>query len=703
VGDVNVRNELSGTVTGPVIQAGRIDHLVVHPQPVPAMPMPRQLPAPVSDFTGRTEELSALDGLLPSDGAGRAARVVVVDGTGGVGKTALALWWAHRVEHRFPDGTLFANLHGYGPGAVLEARSVLTWFLEALGVVQDRIPADQEAQSALYRSLVAGRRMLIVLDNAASAAQIRPLLPAAAGCLTVVTSRAALTGLVVTEAAHRLSMDVLGPADATSLVRRVIGEERAVAEAGPVANLVEACARLPLALRVAATRITTRTYALVADIVGEISDERNGLDGLSVGDDERSAVRTVFDWTYNRLAGGHARTFRRIGLHPGTEFSLPAVSALTGLDGASARRHLDVLASLHLAEPVARDRYRLHDLLRAYAARRAALDDAAEDRRGAAIAMLGWYARTSSAADRLVFPANPLAVDLGESAGPVVATDREQALAWLDAERVTLLAALRQAAALGAYRETMVIASSMRFLVLRARALWPMRLQAETAGVDAARAHGEHRLQSLFLLRRGDTHQQMGHWDLSDTDLHAALALAQRLGDTALRGDALACLGRNRVLQQRFAEAEPYYREALGLRPGGYVEAVVYTNLALIANRLGRHREARDHAERGLELRRDIGATTGIAYALHDVAVARHGLAEYREAISLCDQALALFRAEPGGEMYVATVLETMAGSLLSVGDLDAAAGCLAEAISILTELGDPHAETLRRRLSEPD
>jgi tetratricopeptide (TPR) repeat protein len=696
----NVRNELSGSVMGPVVQAGTIGHLVLYPQPLAAeVPVPRQLPAAVSDFDGRAEELADLDRLLPAVTDGRAVRVVVIDGIGGVGKTTLALLWAHRVERRFPDGTLFANLRGHGPGAALDAQLVLTWFLEALGVAPDRMPADRDAQSALYRSLMAGRRMLVVLDNAASSEQVRPLLPAAAGCLALVTSRAALTGLVITEAAERLAVDLLSAGDAMALVRRIIGEERAAAEAGAVTRLVDVCGRLPLALRIAATRVITRSHAMVADIAGEIADERNGLDALNVREDERSAVGAVFDWTYNRLAGEHARTFRRLGLHPGTEFGLHALSALTGLDEASAQRHLDVLADLHLVEPVLRGRYRLHDLLHTYAAQRAGLDDAAQERRGAVTAVLGWYARAASAADRLVFHANPSAIDAGEAPEAVVVKDRGQALAWLSAEHITLQTALRQAGDLGAHREAMAIASAMRFLALRPRALWPARLQAEGRGLDAARACVERRLEALFLLRRGDTLQQMGQWEASDTDLYGALALAERLGDPALRGNALACLGRNRVLQERFVDAEPYYREALHSVRGGYVEAVAYTNLALIATRLGRYREALDHAEQGLALRRTIGATTGIAYALHDVAVARQSLGEHQEAIGLCKQALPLFRAEPGGEQYVATVLETLAASLPRVGDLDAAVRCLAEAVSILTELGDPRAGTLRQRL----
>ncbi|MGW4116927.1 tetratricopeptide repeat protein, partial [Actinosynnema sp. NPDC004786] len=470
-------------------------------------------------------------------------------------------------------------------------------------------------------------------------------------------------------------------------------------------ELVRLCARLPLAVRVAASRVAARPHIAVADVVADLVDEQDGLDALSATGDDRSAVRTVFDWSYTRLSAEHARTFRRLGLHPGTEFGVHAVAALTGLDRKTASRHLEVLADLHLVEPVARGRYRLHDLLHAYAADRARVDDTAEDRAEAVTAVVGWYARTAIEADRWIFAAHPSPdLGLGDAPEPMGLADRGQALAWLTAEHVTLEAVQQQAGGHGAYREVMAVALAMRFLVFRSRVLWPVRMRAESRGIDAARACGDRQVEAVLLLRRGDTLQKMGEWDASDTDLHVALALTDDLGESSLYGRALACLGHNRVLQQRFTDAEPYYRRALPLvrgLPSIYFEANAHGNLALITTRLGRHREALDHAERELVLRRTIGVTEGVAYALHNVAAARQGLEQHQAAIDLCQQALALFRTEAGDEGFVATTLQTLATSLQRVGEHDSAARCLAEAVTILTDLDDPHADLLRGRLSQ--
>ncbi|MFI6032536.1 NB-ARC domain-containing protein [Amycolatopsis magusensis] len=287
--------------------------------------VPRQLPAAVRDFTGRTEHLAALDTLIPSDPGpesldkqrARSVVITAVDGAGGIGKTTLALHWAHRIQDRFPDGTLHVNLRGYGPGEPATSAEALGGFLRALNVAPRAIPAEVEAQSALLRSLLAGRCVLMVLDNAHSAEQIRPLLPGTPGCMVVVTSRDSLTGLVVTDAAHRLTLDLLTEQEAHDLLIGIIGADRAAAEPEAVDDLIRRCARLPLALRIAASRVAAHPHLTVADVVAELADDRTRLDILSDTGDERAAIRTVFDWSYQRLPPEQARLFRRLGLHPG--------------------------------------------------------------------------------------------------------------------------------------------------------------------------------------------------------------------------------------------------------------------------------------------------------------------------------------------------------------------------------------------------
>lgn len=373
-----VGNEVGGGVHGAVVQAGSIQQVLSLTGAIPARAdwtvVPRQLPGVVRDFTGRAEHLVALDALLPPEAGARpgmgvpeAVVITAVDGAAGIGKTTLAVWWAHRVQHDFPHGTLYVNLRGYGPGDPATATDVLDGFLRALGVPPERMPIGAEAQAGLFRSLLAGRRVLVVLDNAHRADQVRPLLPGTPGCLVVVTSRDSLTGLVVMDGASRLTLDLLTEYEATHLVTGILGPDRADTEAAAVSELVRWCARLPLALRIAAGRAVAYPHTTVADVVTDLADEHARLDVLSLGGDERTAVRAVFDWSYHALSDRQARVFRRLGLHPGPEVSVHAASAVTDLDPPATRRVLEELAQVHLIEPVAQGRFRFHDLLRAYA------------------------------------------------------------------------------------------------------------------------------------------------------------------------------------------------------------------------------------------------------------------------------------------------------------------------------------------------
>ncbi|NUT94427.1 MAG: hypothetical protein HOY78_20650 [Saccharothrix sp.] len=693
VGGPDVSNEVGGTVVGPVVQAGVVRNLVVGSRAAHTLPTPRQLPPALPDFAGRRADLSRLDDLLPAAGVD-ATTVAAVHGTAGVGKTTLVVQWAHRVQHRhFPDGSLFADLRGHGPSRPLDPALVLAGFLRALGTPDDAIPADVDDQASLYRSLLSGRRTLVVLDNAAASRQVRPLLPATPGSLAVVTSRVALTGLAVSQAAHRVTLGLFSAAEARSLVRRVIGDDRVDAEPRAVDALVEACARLPLALRVATTRIAARPHTTVADVVADITDEEERLDALSDTGDDHSAVRTVFDWSYARLSAAHARTFRRLGLHPGTEVGHHAVAALTGLDPHTARRHLEALVDLHLVAPVSRARYRVHDLLHAYAADRAEADETPEDRRRALVAVISWYARAATVADGLLFPGTArLERDVGPTAVPVPAQDRESAAAWMTAEHTTLWAAQRKAAALSLPQHVIAFAGAARFLLLKHRTLWTTRLEAESLGIEAAVATRDRDAEALLLMRRADSHQMLGNWADSDADLHRELALAHRLGDPVRRREALTGLGRDRKLQHRYVEALEYYLEALPLarQAGAFAEAVVECNLSQISARQGRFDDAPRHAEREVVLRRLVGSPHGEAYALHDVAVASQGLGDHRRAVRFCSDAVALHRGLAGTERDLAAVLSTMAASQEAEGDTAGAAESRREATEILTGLGDP-------------
>lgn len=347
---------------------------------------PRQLPMDVYGFTGRAADLAALDALAfaPSEGDGRAAAISVVSGTAGVGKTALAVHWAHRAARRFPDGQLYLDLRGYGPEPPVEPAEALARLLRGLGESEPRLPAETADRAALYRTLLAGRRTLVVLDNAADAEQIRPLLPGASSCFVVVTSRDDLPGLVAREGARRIGLTALPMHEATALLRTLIGtqpqeQERTpgsaelaeLAELAGLTELAERCARLPLALRIAAESASAGPGHGPARLLSGLRDEQRRLDLLDAAGDPRTALRSVFSWSFRQLSAPVARAFALLGLHPSREFDAFALAALTDLDVAGAEDLMTQLTRAHLVEAAAGDGFALHDLLRAYAAERA--------------------------------------------------------------------------------------------------------------------------------------------------------------------------------------------------------------------------------------------------------------------------------------------------------------------------------------------
>ncbi|MGW3065804.1 NB-ARC domain-containing protein, partial [Streptomyces sp. NPDC001130] len=349
-----VNSSLSGTARD-VVQARDVQGGIHFHAPATdrvQLPVPYQLPLAGQGFVNRRAEREALDRLLDEGVA--CAQVLLVTGTAGVGKTSLVLHWSHAVRDRFPDGQLYADLHGYDPHAPVRYERVLESFLRVLGAPADAVHADGEHMAAAFRSWLAGRRLLIVLDNAASASQVRPLLPATPGCLVIVTSRHRLPGLTIREGARRLTLDVLDQDGSVALLRHVTQGYRDGDDPAHVAELASLCARLPLALRIAAERAAGRPLMHLADLIGELRDESGRWEVLSAdGDEESEAVRPVFTWSYRALPSDAARLFRLLGLHPGPDFSDTAAAALAGVDVRTARRLLDVAAAAHMVDQTA--------------------------------------------------------------------------------------------------------------------------------------------------------------------------------------------------------------------------------------------------------------------------------------------------------------------------------------------------------------
>ncbi|MFJ4767732.1 BTAD domain-containing putative transcriptional regulator [Streptomyces uncialis] len=670
-----------------------------------ASPVPRQLPQTIRDFTGRADHLAALDGLLPPAG-GQAVVISALDGSGGVGKTTLAVHWAHRVQDRFPDGTLHTNLRGYGPGKPASPDEVLDDFLVALGVHPAAVPAGTGARSGLFRTLAAGRRMLIVLDNANSAEQVRPLLPGAPGCMVLVTSRDSLTGLVVTEAAHRLTLDVLSPAEALSLVVSIIGSARAGADPAAVEDLIRLCARLPLALRIAAGRAAAYAHVSVADIVAELADEDSRLDALSWGQDPYAAVRNVLQWSYEQLTASQAQLFRRLGLHPGPDISTPAAAALAQRPPRETRQLLKTLADAHLIEPSARDRYRFHDLLRAYADELACAQDTEDERRHALDAVLTWYTHTAHTADRRLYPTcTRLVTHPAEPAHPHPVADRDHAWAWFTAERANLVAALHHAVDRAMDRYALHLVDALGFLVLMGG--WEERIDTATAGLRAARRSGRTEHEANVLLARGEALAHLRQAD-AEPDLTRACALAQDVGNIHLQIAARTELGQLLRRQTRFTEALHHFGEVRVLSRGfdtGRWEAVAEGNIAQLHADLGNHRQAVDHGTRSALLRHRIGDADGEACALAAIARGWQGIGDHDTAITHCRRAIELGRASLGShDETLAWPLAVLATSLHHLGRLSEAIACWQEAAAIYTDRGlDADAAAMHHHIRTAD
>ncbi len=439
-------------------QAARREQVAGGPVPTRRrrLAIPAQLPPDVSTFTGRDHHLAVLHKLLPSredpgDTHHTTTAVVIsaIDGTAGVGKTALAVHWAHQIRDRFPDGQLYVNMRGFDPGSQsMDPATAVRGFLDALDVPPQRIPTDLDAQAALYRSLLVGRRVLIVADNARDTAQVRPLLPGAPGCLVLVTSRNQLTSLIAAHAAHPLTLDLLTPDEAQQLLAHRLGTDRVAAEPHAVDEIITACARLPLALALVAAHAAVRPQTPLHTLAEQLRDTQHRWHILT-GDDPTTDVQAVFSWSYQALTPPAAQLFRLLGLHPGPDIGVPAAASLTALPVDEARSLLDQLARANLLTEHSPGRYSLHDLLRAYATQMARTTDTDGERHAATHRILDHYLHTAYTADRLLIPGRDsiILAPPQPDANPQHLTDHAQALAWFTAEHPVLLAAVDHAAA----------------------------------------------------------------------------------------------------------------------------------------------------------------------------------------------------------------------------------------------------------------
>jgi tetratricopeptide (TPR) repeat protein len=619
--------------------------------------VPRQLPAGVAHFAGRTAELAELQAwqqeAISSDGA---AKVLVIGGTAGAGKTALAVHWAHQSAGEFPDGQLYVNLRGFDPsGTPVAPGDALRWFLGAFGVTEEQIPNSVEAQSALYRSVLAGKRVLVILDNARDAAQVRPLLPGSRSCLALVTSRARLPGLAATEGARLVPLDVLTAGEAHELLASRLGE-RARAEADAAQQLTEACSRLPLALSIVAARVAARPYLPLADLARELADAHGRLEALDAGDPVAS-IRAVFSWSCEQLSGPAAQMFRLLGLHAGPDVTIAAAASLAGVDRGQAAAAVAELADAHLIAEHAPGRYAFHDLLRAYAAYLAHSTDSDAELREAMQRMLDHYLHTAYTGSRVL---NPVRAHITlEPPQPGVVPEllgyASETLAWFEAERQVLIAAIGQ---------------------------------ASDGGFD------EHAWQLpwavwLFFDRAGYWHDQVAIQ-------RAAIDAATRLGDVAAQAHAYRDLGATVGRLGELAEARDYCRQALDLhrQVGDRLgEARAHNEIAMLAEQQGRLAEALGHAQLSLNLFREAGHEQGLAKMLNGVGWMHAQLGDYEQALAFCEQALGMYRGR-GDPLNEAATWDSVGFALLHLGRLDEAISCLRTALNIIDGLRTGYYET---------
>jgi tetratricopeptide (TPR) repeat protein len=577
---------------------------------VAAARVPAQLPSDVAAFTGREEELAQLDALLAGgDDPPTAVVISAIAGTAGVGKTALAVRWAHRVRGRFPDGQLYVNLRAYDPEQPADPADVLTSFLSAVGVTGQDIPHDLDDRAARYRSEVADRRILIVLDNAGSAEQVRPLLPGSSSSTVVVTSRNSLAGLVAVHGAHRLELDLLPAAEAVTLLRRLVGA-RVDAQPEAAAMLVERCARLPLALRVAAELAVSRPSVPLADLVAELGDQRRRLDLLDSGD-PYAAVRTVFSWSIQHLSPDAAAMFRLLSLHPGLDVDPYAVAAVAGISLDDARRTVEVLVRAHLLQPTGPGRYGMHDLLHAYAAELARTHDTQHIRHAAQGRLLDHYRHAASVAMDIVYPfereRRPRVPPAGTPTPDL--SDPAVALAWLDTELPNLLAAARSATEHSRPVHLLHL-STILHRHLRTRARYHDASALHQQALTAACAAGDQAGQLNALVGLGDIHQRQGRHAQATDHYQQALQIADATGHHPSKVAALVGLGDIHLAQGRRAQATDHYQQALqiarvtGDRPG---ELHALNGLGSIHRLQGRYAQATDHYRQALQIARVTG------------------------------------------------------------------------------------------------
>ncbi|MEV0939541.1 tetratricopeptide repeat protein [Micromonospora wenchangensis] len=700
---LDTSNHQSGSVTGLSVQAGTV-HGGIHfnSGAVEHPPIPRQVPPSSSNFTGRAHELSELDQLLDRGGS----FVALLCGPGGMGKSALARRWANDRQARFPDGQLYVGLRGFSPDQPLDPGVALAAFLRALGVPPDRIPLDLAEQVALYRTVTASRSLLVLLDDAFSAGQVRPLLPASSSAVVLVTSRRRLTGLIP-DGARLLDVGPLPARQAVELLGRAAGSERIVGESEPAEELAGLCGGLPIALLVVAGRLASRPKLTVRRMVAELADRARRLGGLSLEDGE--SIKTVFDYSYQALTPEASVLYRRLALHPGTEFGMDLITAVTGPDqdrGTGAGVVVDELVNASLLEEVSEDRFRYHDLIELHARELAEQHDTPEARQATVRTMLEFYLAAARRADLVVTPYRRRLpyVYARTLDGPPEFADRAAALGWLERERSNLMEAGRAAFRLGHHELAWQLSDVMWPLLLYVKN-YRDRLEIDERGVEAARAWGNVWAEADMLKRLSRACSRVGDQEAAERHGRAAVDRYRQAGDVQGVIDAeegLATLyadtGREELAVEAYARVLSERRTLPDVRSVG----LSCLNLAMLQTRTGRPTDALPLL---VEARTIFAELTEVdpyntARVLVGLADAHLGAGDL-DAAEKSAAAAVLRLVELGADNERAEAVCLLGRVAQRRGDVGAARRHFREAVDVFTALASPRLPDVLRRLDE--
>ncbi|MFV2022853.1 ATP-binding protein [Micromonospora sp. LOL_023] len=630
--------------------------------------------------------------------------VAAIAGAPGVGKTALAVHWAHRVRQWFADGDLYIDMRGYGPGPALAVGQALDAFLRALHVPAEQIPTDTEGRATLYRSVLAGKRVLIVVDNVSTVGQVRALLPATPTCMAIITSRSRLSGLVAREGASRMTLDVLSPEEAIALLRDSVGGDRVSTEPGAAAELARRCAYLPLALRIIAERIANAPYATLAEFVTDLALVDQQLDALTVDDDELSDVRTVFSWSYRALPEDAARFFRLLGLHAGSDISIAAAAAIAGVSLPRARSLLDQLSAAHLIQNPARDRFLFHDLLRAYALERAQAEESPEQQRRARRRGYTWYLWTAEEGRKVILPySHAIALPPAETNIPVTSPGTvAEAMAWFERERLNILDTIRQADELGDHDVAWQLpVVSDGFFELKS--YWADWRDVHLTGLRAARSAASRLGEAANLRCLADAYWRMEQRDTALDYYRQGVNASRDVDDHWVEGFCLRGQGLIHEESGNIEEALDLYGQArevfrnFGITRG---EGMSLLSLGNCHRARGHLDTAIAHYQEAVSILDGINDQWSVAWASYPLGLAYQQAGQLDQARQQHEQALTLFRRFDDRRSEGLTSA-ALGDTFHATGRPDDAQHYWQQAFQILDQLGDPHASTVKRLITQ--